>query len=85
MISASSRPALVAECEPRRVELRPEADVAARLADLLGFAPISVDELIRASGLQPRAVQAALVELEVSGAVTRHDGNRVARRAVPDP
>ena len=83
--SASSRPAFVAECEPRRVELRPEADVAARLADLLGFAPISVDELIRASGLQPRAVQAALVELEVSGAVTRHDGNRVARRAVPDP
>jgi DNA processing protein len=51
------------------------------IAALLGAAPISVDDLIRASGLPPRLVQAALVELEIAGIVHRHDGNRVSRRA----
>jgi DNA processing protein len=51
------------------------------IAGLLGPAPISVDELIRASGLPSRVVQVALVELEVAGVAVRHDGNRVSRRA----
>ena len=51
------------------------------VAGLLGPAPVSVDDLIRASGLSPRLVQAALVELEMIGTVLRHDGNRVSRRS----
>ncbi|WP_237481705.1 DNA-processing protein DprA [Lichenibacterium dinghuense] len=59
---------------------RPEG-ATARVAELLGPAPVSIDELIRASGLAPCVVQAALVELEIDGIAQRHDGNRVARRS----
>ena len=66
-----------AEAEPSPIErdTTPTAIVEA----LLGPSPISVDELIRTSGLSPQSVQAALVELELDGAVSRHDGNRVSR------
>ncbi len=46
--------------------------------DLIGPAPVHVDELVRASGLPPRVLQAALIELEMLGRVTRRDGNMVA-------
>ena len=72
----TARPSSFAEedAPPPRGDPRPLADVAA----LLGPAPVSIDELIRASGLAPRVVQAALVELELDGAVLRHDGHRVS-------
>ena len=54
--------------------------VPERIAASLGTSPVSVDELIRATGLPPHAVQAALVELELDGRVLRQDGNRVALR-----
>ncbi len=73
------RPARFAEAAP--VPAARAAGAAGAVADLLGPAPVSVDELIRASGLAPRAVQAALVELEIAGVALRHDGNRVSRRA----
>lgn len=66
-----------AEAEPSTVV--DTTSVNATISALLGPSPISVDELIRTSGLSPRAVQAALVELELDGAVSRHDGNRVSR------
>ncbi|RYB04965.1 DNA-processing protein DprA [Lichenibacterium ramalinae] len=90
--AAGGRAQAFAEADPPR---RPEpragdgadagagTDATGRLAALLGPAPVSVDELIRASGLPPRAVQAALVELELAGTVARHEGNRVARRIEP--
>ena len=37
-----------------------------------------VDDLIRASGLPPRTLQAALTELEILGRITRRDGNMIA-------
>ena len=77
------RPAATAVVDRYRPDLdesRCEEDATARIAALLGPAPISVDELIRAAGLAPRIVQAALVELEICGDAERHDGNRVARR-----
>ena len=73
-------PAAAARPLPDPGDARPDEDATARIAALLGPAPLSVDELIRASGLLPRIVQAALVELELDGGVERHDGNRVARR-----
>ncbi len=65
-----------AEAEP--VPIEEDTPASARIEALLGPSPVSVDELIRASGLPPRSVQAALVELELDGTVSRHDGNRVS-------
>ena len=48
------------------------------LLGLLGPVPMSIDDLIRASGLDPSLLQAALVELEVEGRIRRLDGNRIA-------
>ncbi len=65
--------------------VEPPADangVARRLASLLGPSPVQIDDLIRASGLEPRVVQAALVELELGGEIVRRDGNRVALTVV---
>jgi DNA processing protein len=43
-----------------------------KLLQALGPAPIDVDELCRATGLEPRAVQIGLLELMLSGRVDRH-------------
>ena len=48
---------------------------------LLTTAPIGVDELIRQSGESSAAVQLALLELELGGALVRHAGGRVSRSA----
>ena len=49
------------------------------LLGLLGPVPMSIDDLIRASGLAPSLLQAALVELEVEGRIRRLDGNIASR------
>lgn len=50
----------------------------ADIGSLLTTAPVAVDELIRQSGESPAAVQMALLELELGGALTRHAGGRVS-------
>ena len=45
-----------------------QADI---VADLLGAAPLSVDGLVRQSGLRAREVQGLLVELEIDGQALR--------------
>jgi DNA processing protein len=58
----------------------PEAKPAdAKLLDLLGSAPLTVDDLVRLSGLSLRAVQVALVDLELAGRLERHGENRFSR------
>ncbi|MES2096171.1 MAG: DNA-processing protein DprA [Pseudomonadota bacterium] len=47
------------------------------LADLLGPVPVSIDELIRQSGLAPAIVATVLLELELAGRLERHAGGRV--------
>jgi DNA processing protein len=49
-----------------------------RIMGLLSMAPVAVDEIIRLSGCQPGAVQTALLELEIAGALQRHAGGRVS-------
>lgn len=49
----------------------PEAD-RARLVEALGPAPVDIDELGRATGLSPRALQIALLELALAGRIERH-------------
>jgi predicted Rossmann fold nucleotide-binding protein DprA/Smf involved in DNA uptake len=54
-------------------EARDDAASSSReiVADLLGAAPLSVDDLVRHSGLRAREVQGLLVELEIDGQARR--------------
>ncbi|WP_233994048.1 DNA-processing protein DprA [Porphyrobacter sp. AAP60] len=49
------------------------------IAALLSNAPVAVDELIRQSGASAAAVHMALLELELSGDLERHEGGLVRR------
>ena len=49
-----------------------------QLIDLIGMAPISVDDLLRRCHLSPPALQAALADLELEGRVDMLPGHRVA-------
>ncbi len=55
-------------------------DPAARIVDLLGPAPVEIDELVRLLGVDIGTVQAALIELDLAGRLERQGGNRVALR-----
>jgi DNA processing protein len=50
----------------------------ADLIQLLGPSPISIDDLVRQSGLSIRSVQMTLLELEIAGRLERHGGNAVS-------
>ncbi|MCW8861459.1 MAG: DNA-processing protein DprA [Rhodospirillales bacterium] len=54
------------------------------IIDLLGPEPLSVDELIRRCQLSPAVVASALLEVELSGRLERHPGNRVSLIARAD-
>ncbi|RVQ69425.1 DNA-protecting protein DprA [Croceicoccus ponticola] len=54
------------------------SDEPADIEDLLSTAPVPVDEIVRASGDSPAAVQLALLELELAGRLTRHAGGKVS-------
>jgi DNA processing protein len=54
------------------------ADAHKRVLGVLGPTPVEVDEIIRQCQLSAPAVQAALLELELAGRLSRHSGNRVA-------
>ena len=58
---------------------RPDAD-RERLLEALGPAPVDIDELGRATGLSPRAIQVALLELTLAGRVERHGQQLVSRK-----
>ncbi len=48
-----------------------------RVLGLLSPSPVEVDDLIRESGLDPRAVMAILLELELAGKAKRGAGNHI--------
>jgi DNA processing protein len=50
----------------------------ADLIQMLGPSPISIDDLVRQSGLSIRSVQMTLLELEIAGRLERHGGNAVS-------
>ena len=53
----------------------------ARVLEALGPAPVDVDTLARATGLGPRALQVALIELALAGRIERHGHQMVSRSA----
>jgi DNA processing protein len=46
--------------------------------NLLSPTPVSIDEIIRQSGLPSATVQTVLLELELGGQVERHAGGKVS-------
>ncbi len=46
--------------------------------EALGPAPIGVDDLVRTTGLDARAVKVVLLELDLAGRLERHGGQRVS-------
>ena len=65
----------------------PAADILycppATLLAALGPAPLSIDELARATGLPMRALQGALLELTLAERIERHGAQLVSLRAAP--
>jgi DNA processing protein len=49
-----------------------------RIVALLGPSPVSLDDLIRMSGLSPAIVRTVLLELELAGRLERHGGGLVS-------
>jgi DNA processing protein len=56
----------------------PDAGERARIVNLLGPAPISLDDLIRMAGTSPATVRVVLLELELAGRLERHGGGMVS-------
>jgi len=52
--------------------------IRARLEELLGPAPVEIDELIRQIEADAALVLAALLELELAGRLDRHPGGKVS-------
>ncbi len=60
------------------LDFDPGSDERARIVDLLGPAPISLDDLIRMAGASPATVRVVLLELELAGRLERHGGGMVS-------
>jgi DNA processing protein len=58
--------------------VEPAPDERARIVDLLGPAPVQVDDLIRLSKSSPAVVRMVLLELEIAGRLERHGGGLVS-------
>jgi len=50
-----------------------------QLEELLGPAPVEIDELVRQIGADAAVILAALLELELAGRLERHPGGKVSR------
>lgn len=53
-------------------------DERGKVVGLMSMSPVSVDELVRQTGLPPALVQTALLELEIAGRLQRHAGGKVS-------
>jgi DNA processing protein len=70
------RPAAFPLREPDGEPLAPVPDAGdrARITNLLGPSPVSIDDLIRMGGTSPAIVRTVLLELELAGRLERHGG-----------
>jgi len=75
------RPADPAELEEDDTRLQaadPGDDGRSRILALLGPVPVTIDDVVRASGLSVAAVRVALLELELAGRLQRDAGGSVS-------
>ncbi|AMJ63470.1 DNA-processing protein DprA [Bosea sp. PAMC 26642] len=73
------KPAPLSPVAPELIAMPEGEDIRTRLLRLLGTAPISLDDLVRASGCAAREVSRTAMELEMEGAVLRHPGGLLSR------
>jgi DNA processing protein len=73
-----ARPLPLREPEHEPLGGEPETRDRARIIDLLGPAPISLDDLIRMAETTPAVVRTVLLELELAGRLERHGGGLVS-------
>jgi DNA processing protein len=79
MIKSLATPRKGAESLAESPAPAPDSEIAAgrgTIEELLGFAPVAVDELVRQCHLSPAIVNTVLLELELAGRAERHPGNR---------
>jgi len=69
----------VSSYQPAEEQLNGD-DALGIVEDLLGPAPVPIDEIIRLSGVPSGAVQMALLELDLGGRLDRHAGGKVSLR-----
>lgn len=72
----------ISDFEPPAPLEEPGEDLRARIESLLGFAAVSIDELVRQSGASAGEVQLTLLEMDLAGRLDRHAGGRVSVQAV---
>jgi DNA processing protein len=65
------------QAAPARPILSGETDQD-HLVGLLGPSPVAMDDLVRASGLEPRRVQLIVLELDLAGRIERHGNGMVS-------
>lgn len=70
----------VEEPEPDRVPHydEPDSSARARIVALLGPTPVTIDDLVRLSGVAPSAVRTVLLELDIAGRLQRQAGGLVS-------
>jgi DNA processing protein len=67
----------VREGDDEPLDFESDTSDRARIVNLLGPSPVSLDDLIRMSGASPAIVRAVLLELELAGRLERHGGGLV--------
>jgi DNA processing protein len=72
------RPLALREPDDDPLAAEPAASDRTRVIDLLGPAPVLLDDLIRMAGASPATVRTVLLELELAGRLERHGGGLVS-------
>ena len=65
---------------PKSEAPSPDYDQRSLLLSAMSYAPVTIDDLIRHTKLDPDIVQMILLELALAGIIERHGGNRVSRQ-----
>lgn len=78
ILQAPPEPSELDEDETRIEPADPGEDGRSRILALLGPVPVTVDDVVRASGLSVAAVRVTLLELELAGRLQRDPGGRVS-------
>jgi DNA processing protein len=60
------------------LDFDPDSGERARIVDLLGPVPVSLDDLVRMAAASPATVRVVLLELELAGRLERHGGGMVS-------
>ncbi|MEM9630075.1 MAG: DNA-processing protein DprA [Pseudomonadota bacterium] len=68
------------ECEAAQLakSVEPGDDLRADILSALGPTPLDMDEIIRFTGAETRAIHVILLELELAGRLERHRGNKIS-------